>query len=182
MCWSAYKEAQDIDARNHSPIVCCLSSSIAPPFFSACLICSTDGLAIAARLHSSIPVILLYSFAAFQPAIFCSTQVIISVYKSMVGSAVLCRTASSSLRQSYQTAMGNSKRDLVKNQVDEFDDIKIEFLLRSFFTPHEFFENEKIEKEYNLGDTLTTTGTTVRWKQGKNVGKRGDSSSPLSFF
>ncbi|WKY12354.1 hypothetical protein Q1695_003715 [Nippostrongylus brasiliensis] len=70
----------------------------------------------------------------------------------------------------------------LERKVDEFDDIKIGFLLRSFFTPHEFFENEKIEKEYNLGDTLTTTGTTVRWKQGKNVGKRGDSSSPLSFF
>ncbi|XGW26367.1 hypothetical protein V3C99_007185 [Haemonchus contortus] len=67
-------------------------------------------------------------------------------------------------------------------EVDEFDDIKSGFRLRFFFTPNEFFENEKIEKEYNLGDTPSTTGTTIRWKEGKNLGKKGDSSSPLSFF
>ncbi|PIO71339.1 nucleosome assembly protein [Teladorsagia circumcincta] len=56
-------------------------------------------------------------------------------------------------------------------EVDEFDDIKSGFRLRFFFTPNEFFENEKIEKEYNLGDTPSTTGTAIRWKEGKNLGK-----------
>lgn len=75
-------------------------------------------------------------------------------------------------------------------QVDEFDDIKSGFRLRFFFTPNEFFENEKIEKEYNLGDTPSTTGTTIRWKEGKNLGKVGwellfflsSGSSFLPFF
>ncbi|KHJ87207.1 nucleosome assembly protein [Oesophagostomum dentatum] len=71
---------------------------------------------------------------------------------------------------------------LTNIEVDEFDDIKSGFRLRFFFSQNEFFENEKIEKEYNLGDTPSTTGTTIRWKEGKNLGKKGDSSSPLSFF
>lgn len=75
-----------------------------------------------------------------------------------------------------QEAIQDSDIDILKHVTDitsePLTDAEGGFRLTFFFSENEFFENDKLEKDYVMDDDdmlLRTRATEIKWKAGKNV-------------
>ncbi|KAK7865303.1 hypothetical protein R5R35_012596 [Gryllus longicercus] len=71
---------------------------------------------------------------------------------------------------------------LFKIEVEESEDIKSGYKIKFYFKENPYFENELLVKEHHLGPfgKITSTGTTIKWKDGQDleekIGKKSEKS------
>jgi len=65
-------------------------------------------------------------------------------------------------------------QNLIKLEVEEFDDIKSGYKINFHFKPNEFFEDDVLTKEFHLGTSgdPTSKSTPIRWKEGKELPRK----------